>query len=379
MELAVEPGQRLVEQQHPRRRARASGRARPAWPRRRSASVTRAASEAGEADEVEHLGDAPVARRAGRRPACAARSATLAATSRCGNSCSSWNTMPMPRRWVGTVGDVDAVEARPRPASGRSRPAIDAQQRALAAARRSEQGDDLAVADGERRAVEHRTCRRTRPSTSTTVERRRLSRRRRSPVGEIEERARSATVAAARIVGERVALGLEQRRRCGRAAARWRSASSPSRCATGSWSPRTRRARSPRRGRRRRRAAGAGAARSTSRHARSGEAPSVAAASCELGVDAAQHRAAPCARRTGWRRAPGRSARATTTPASRPARWSNVISMPKPIVTADVAIGSISPVSSSRAAAPRGGDRERGERRRPSRRRRWRRPSCAAT
>ena len=157
-----------------------------------------------------------------------------------------------------------------------------------------------------------------------------------------------------------VPLGLQQRAGRARAGAGWRSASSPTRCGTGSWSRRTRRARSPRRGRR---PAISGRRRCGTvivPHARVGVAPSVAAASCRWGRCRAG-RAARRARRTGRRPAPGRRAPATTSRASRPARASNVISRPKPIVTADVAIGSISPVSSSRPAAAGGGDGERGE------------------
>ena len=56
---------------------------------------------------------------------------------------------------------------------------------------------------------------------------------------------------------------------------------------------------------------------------------------------------------------------------------SNVMSMPNPIVTADVPIGSIRPVSSSRPSRPRGGDRERGQRRRSRLRARWPTPRSA--
>ena len=97
----------------------------------------------------------------------------------------------------------------------------------------------------------------------------------------------------------------------------------------------------------RRRAGGAGGLTVTSRHARTGEAPRVAAASC---------------RRGSMPRSTGRTVR--TTKGTATSAWptgtshhdarqstgatSNVISMPKPIVTAEVAIGSISPASSSR-------------------------------
>ena len=58
---------------------------------------------------------------------------------------------------------------------------------------------------------------------------------------------------------------------------------------------------------------------------------------------------------------------------------SNVMSMPKPIVTADVAIGSIRPVSSRRPPRRADGDGERGEGADRDGERRSPRPSCAAT
>ena len=54
----------------------------------------------------------------------------------------------MPRRCVGCGGDVAAVEEHAAGVGGEE-PGDDAQQRALAAARRPEEGDDLAAGDGQ--------------------------------------------------------------------------------------------------------------------------------------------------------------------------------------------------------------------------------------
>ena len=82
------------------------------------------------------------------------------ATSRCGKSCSSWNTIPTRRRWVGQVRDVGAVDGD-GPTVGHDEPGDHPQQRALAASRGAEQGDDLTArrpTSTRRRAL---SCRRT--------------------------------------------------------------------------------------------------------------------------------------------------------------------------------------------------------------------------
>ena len=61
-----------------------------------------AAAEPGEPDQLEHRLDPPLAVRGAAIPCIFSPKPTFAATSRCGKSCSSWNTIPMPRRWVGT-------------------------------------------------------------------------------------------------------------------------------------------------------------------------------------------------------------------------------------------------------------------------------------
>ena len=83
-------------------------------------------------------------------------------------------------------------------------------------------------------------------------------------------------------------------------------------------------------------------------HARTGDAPSVAG---RLDPAHAVGRAAPaasCARRTALRRARARAAPATARPRQSTGAWSNVISMPRPMVTADVPSGSIMPTSTHR-------------------------------
>ena len=79
----------------------------------------------------------------------------------------------------------------------------------------------------------------------------------------------------------------------------------------------------------------------------------------EVGIDAAQHRQHGAHHeRHGDERLADRHEPPRRPPVD--GRVSNVMSMPKPIVTADVAIGSISPVSSSRPARRRG-DGQGGE------------------
>ena len=116
----------------------------------------------------------------------------------------------------------------------------------------------------------------------------------------------------------------------------------------------------------------------TSRQARAGDAPSVAAASCRRG-------SMPRSTGSTVRTTNGMATSAWPTGTSHhDARQStggvsNVMSTPKPIVTADVAIGSISPVSSRRPprraaviASAATTPIDHGDRRSP-------RPSCAAT
>ena len=107
VEIAVEPGQRLVEQHEARRRRQRAGQRDPLGLAAAQLGDG-ATAEADEADELEHLGH-PAGRSRLRSRRCIRNpNATLAWTSRWGNSCSSWNTMPMPRRCVGT-----AVMSRP--------------------------------------------------------------------------------------------------------------------------------------------------------------------------------------------------------------------------------------------------------------------------
>ena len=219
--------------------------------------------------------------------------------------------------------------------------------------------DDLADVERRADAVEHgRAVERDRDVAD--VERAHVDpalaggRRRRDPEVDVTT---SRIVAAARIAAS-ANPGPGAASRCGRAGARSRSGASRRRCGRGSSSRRTRRARSPRRARRRRRAGARGTARRSPPTPGRG-APSVAAASVRRG---STERSTPsaCGRRTARRSARGRPGRATTSPRQSTGAASKVISIPKPIVTADVPIGSISPTSSSARPAG-GGDRQAGD------------------
>ena len=290
----------------------------------------------------------------GRRPACAARSRRCRPTARCGNSCSSWNTSPMLRRCEGSEvmsrpSSQHAARCR-RPAARRSRAAACScrlrdgpEQRHHLAGRRPcidsrvEHGA-LAEAHGDVTHREHRAL----PAA-----------RRRATIdgrGDEQDRwpARSPAPAAPR--------------RRGRAVARWRWAC-VSRPAAGEerggaelaerdrgGQPRRRRAAAPRCGGRR-----------SSHHARSGDAPSVAAASrCSGGMDRSTRQQRPHHERRGHQRVTERDQ-----PPARP-RQSNggvskVMSMPRPMVTADVPSGSINPMSSQPTVAASSGDGQRSQ------------------
>ena len=256
VQLAVEPGERFVEQQHRRRVARATGPARPACARRptsrrcggrrtrrarRAPAARSTRSRRGPAGTPPH--PQPERRRC-RRP------------SRWGNSCSSWNTMPIDRRWVGSVGDVDARRAR----SCRRRVRRCRRSRAAAcscrcptarAARRSRRARPAATprrAPAARRTAPSRHGRRARSPPPS------------SPPASTSTATTTAIVSAARIVAIANAWAWNT---CAGAAEqpldgdRQRLAA---RSATGSSWPRTRRARSRRRCRRPTRAAAAGTA-----------------------------------------------------------------------------------------------------------------------
>ena len=146
--------------------------------------------------------------------------------------------------------------------------------------------------------------------------------------------------------GHRECLRLWQAPRLARAGARSRSAASRCPSESGSSSPRTRRARSPRRTRRRPAVGGeARGRRPPTTHAparlpawpRRRAGPRGSTAALRAGR----------ARRTAQRPRRARGGRATSSLASRPATVSKVMSMPRPMVTADVPSGSIKPASSS--------------------------------
>ena len=227
VQLAVEPGERLVEQQHPRARGERAGERDP---------LGLAAAQVGDRTRIR-------TRRG--RPGRAARR-TRAARRRRGTPC-----MRNPKRDVGRHvrcgeqllvledhadaapvgrhgGDVDAVDAD-RAGVGQRQPGDHAQQRALAAPDGPSRATTSPGATASGTSVEHR---RATERDGDVVDLERGSARRRSSArspATIDAASTTAIVAAARIDGERVALGLEQPRRCARAAARWRSASSPAR------------------------------------------------------------------------------------------------------------------------------------------------------
>ena len=147
---------------------------------------------------------------------------------------------------------------------------------------------------------------------------------------------------------------------CARAAARWRSGASRHPNATGSSWLRTHRARSPQRGRRRRRSGCQRYGTTVARHARTGDAPSVAAASVIAG---STERSTP----TQMRTTNGTATRAWPTGTSHhDARQStgaasNVINMPRPIVTADVPSGQHESTVDQSPVTFGGGDRQAGD------------------
>ena len=149
VELAVETGQRLVEEQSPRRRGERPGEGDPL--RLTAAQLgDRPGSVAGEADDGEHLGDPRVA--GGPVEALHPQPEGDVA-----GDVAVWEQLLVlehhadPAAMRRHAGDVDPVETD-RARGDRDEAGDGAQQRALAAARRAEQGDDLAVGDGERDA-----------------------------------------------------------------------------------------------------------------------------------------------------------------------------------------------------------------------------------
>ncbi len=158
--LLVERAERLVEQDQPRlhhERARdAHALAHPAGELRRIAR-----REVGQADELQHVAHALVALLAATSDARRRPNATLSATSSHGSDASSWNTTPMP----------SGASPRDRPAFeldrslGRRRESRDQlEQRRLAAARRADDGEELAAPKLEiERAERVQRRRRARP------------------------------------------------------------------------------------------------------------------------------------------------------------------------------------------------------------------------
>ena len=137
---AVERSQRLVEHQQPRARRERAGQRHPLLLAARERGH-RPSLGARQAHQVQQLAQ-PAPRLGGRAPRIRSPKATLAPTSRCGNSAWSWNISPTPRR----CGGARRGRRRPRaPAPlGRFEPGDHPQQRGLAAAARAEHADDLA-------------------------------------------------------------------------------------------------------------------------------------------------------------------------------------------------------------------------------------------
>jgi hypothetical protein len=151
MQLAVEAGERLVEQQRTGRGRQRAGEG-DALGLAAAEVGDVAATEAGEPDEVEHLLDAPVA--LGCRQTLHLQPEPDVRRHRAvGEQLLVLEHHPDPAAVGGNGGEVPAVEAHGT-RLGSDETGDHAQQGALATARRPEQGDDLAVADGERDAIE---------------------------------------------------------------------------------------------------------------------------------------------------------------------------------------------------------------------------------
>ena len=121
VELAVERSERLVEQQEPGSAAPAPGPAPRASPRRRTASRPPAARTRAAGPGRAARSPALELRPSVVRPSASPKP-TLAPTSRCGNSWSSWKTKPNRRRWVGTSSQSSPSQRTdPRPAGAARR------------------------------------------------------------------------------------------------------------------------------------------------------------------------------------------------------------------------------------------------------------------
>ena len=275
------------------------------------------------------------------------RTRRCSATVRCGNSCSSWNTRPMPRRCVGRWVTSTPSQAH-RAGVGHEQPGDHAQQRALADPGRAQQGD---APHRRRPASETPSSTMRSPNANDDVTRPRASGAR--PCGSADAVTRPARrrrparrpSPAASTARGRVPVGTSPARPSSRSIAigivsppaRVRKVvapNSPSEIAAAKPAPT---------------ASGgddAAARRPPTTPAR-GEAPSVAAALAAGGRIGAQHRQQA---RTTNGMATQRVADRDQPPRGPPVdgRVSNVMSMPRPIVTAEVPSGSISPTSSSR-------------------------------
>ncbi len=153
-QLGIEARQRFVEQE---RRWVGHQRAGERDPLRLAArALARHLVE--QVRDAHHLGDLahallpapPGARFFMRRP-----NSMFCATFLCGNSAWVWNTMPRPRS-RGSRSLTTRPSMRISPAVGSSKPAIMRKRRGLAAARRPDQHDELAVLDGQAQILHRR-------------------------------------------------------------------------------------------------------------------------------------------------------------------------------------------------------------------------------
>ena len=224
VQLAVEPGERLVEEQGARGGGERAGQGHAL--RLAAAEVGDvAAAEAAQADQLEHRLDPPLPVRDGH-PLHLQPEADVRRDVAVREELFVLEHHPDAAAVGGQASDVSPVQVD-RARRGHDEAGDDAQERRLAAAGGAEQGDDLGVADGQRSVAEDgRAVERDRDVTNFEHGRVRGSaeggRRGRGGARSRSSRRRGSSPARR--------PGPAARRRCGRADARSRSASSPSRC-----------------------------------------------------------------------------------------------------------------------------------------------------
>ena len=152
-QLAVERGQRLVEQQEVGLEHQRAGD-RDALLLPAGQLVRPALAEPAEPDERrDSARPAPAIARASK-PRIRSGKATLSAAVRCGNSASLWNTMPIDRRQGGSGRAPAGRGSRSRPRSGAMKPAIMRRSVVLPRAGRPEDGEEGALRQREGDAVD---------------------------------------------------------------------------------------------------------------------------------------------------------------------------------------------------------------------------------